>query len=131
METVEHVPVAIVNELIRLTQAGLVKWEPRLVPDSENFSYKSNNTNLNEKEHYLQYTTEVLGKPVYLAIIGSYPKWVSVDGEMICNVNDEYLKHYITNPIKSLCMVINDRASNDAISIPAKVWLEKLKTYKG
>lgn len=131
MENVEHVAVAIVNELIRLTQAGIIKWGTRVVPDSENFNYKSVTSNFSGKESYIQYTTEVLGKPVYLAIIGGHPKWVSVDGEMICNVKDEYLKHYITNPIKSLCMVINERAANDAISIPAKVWLEKLKDYKG
>lgn len=127
METTEHIPVDIVNELIRLTQSGNIKWETRVVPDSENFHYKSPSSS-GEKRSYIQYTTEVLGKPVYIAIVGGYPRWVAVDGETICSVNDEYMKHYITNPVKSLCMVINNRAANDAISISAKKWLEKLKS---
>lgn len=129
MEHVKHTEVEIVNEIIRLTVAKHIKWVRCVVNDNEhNFYQLYRDLNGNEvKSVYVRYNTNVLGKPVYLGELDCKPKWVIVDDERICYATDDYLKQYITNPVKSLWRLINDKAVDDSLSVSKTEWLQKLK----
>lgn len=126
MENIEHASVGIVNELIRLTTAGHIKWARYVVDPKEHDLYKGK-LGSGEKSIYVRHGTEVLGKSVCLVEIDFVPRWVVVDGETVCRSSDEHLKHYITNPVKSLWRLLEGKASNDPISVPVTEWLQRLK----
>ena len=128
METIEHTSVGIVNELIRLTIAGHTKWTRCVVDPKEHNFYKPNHdARESNKSLLVRYETDVLGKPVYLGELDGTPRWVVVDGETVCRSTDEYLKSYITNPVKSLWRILEGKVANDAISVPVTEWLQRLK----
>lgn len=129
MEHIKHISIGIVNEMIRLTVDKHIKWVRCCVDQREHNFYKldRDEKGIVNKSSFVRYETIVLGKPVYLGELDGKPKWVIVDGEQICYASDEYLKHYITNPVKSLWEIINKETDKDSLSVSKIEWLQRLK----
>jgi hypothetical protein len=118
-----HTKVSIVNELIRLTNIGLVSWKIQNIPtEQHNYHQKP----FDKKHKYVKYSTFILNKEVVIVELSDKPTFIQIEGCTYLSTDDKELNSYITNPIISLWKSINTSQTTDPMSIFEDDFLTKL-----